>query len=39
LIDQKHYTAAIAYLLDALKSSPPPDLEPQLQTTLAVAPA
>jgi tetratricopeptide (TPR) repeat protein len=37
LIDQKRYTAAIAYLLDALKSSPPPDLEPQLQTTLGVA--
>jgi len=37
LIDQKRYTAAIVYLQDVLKSSPPPDLKPQLQTTLAVA--
>ena len=37
LIDQKRYTAAIVYLQDVLKSSLPPDLKPQLQTTLAVA--
>jgi tetratricopeptide (TPR) repeat protein len=37
LIDQKRYTAAIAYLQDVLKSSPPPDLKSQLQMTLAVA--
>jgi Tfp pilus assembly protein PilF len=33
LVDQKRYTAAIAYLLDTLRPSPPPDLEAQLQTT------
>ena len=37
LIDQKRYTAAMAYLQDALNSTPPLDLRPQLQTTLAVA--
>jgi tetratricopeptide (TPR) repeat protein len=37
LIDQKRYTAAIAYLQDILKSSSPPDLKSQLQMTLAVA--
>jgi len=37
LIDQKRYTDAIVCLQDVLKSSSPPDLKPQLQTTLAVA--
>jgi len=37
LIDQKRYTAAIAYLQDALKSSPAGDLELQLHTMLGVA--
>jgi superkiller protein 3 len=37
LIDQKRYTAAIVYLQDALKTSTPPVLKPQIQTTLAVA--
>jgi len=37
LIDQKRYTAALAYLQDALKTPAPPDMTAQLQTTLAVA--
>jgi tetratricopeptide (TPR) repeat protein len=37
LITQERYTAATVYLQNALKSSPPPDLEIQLQSTLAVA--
>ena len=37
LIDQKRYTAAAVYLQDALKTSPTPELQAQLQTMLAVA--
>src|SRR5208337_3832735 len=37
LIDQRRYTAAIVNLQDVLKTSTPPDLKRQLQTTLAVA--
>ena len=37
LIDQKRYTAAMAYLQDTLKKPAPPDVTAQLHTTLAVA--
>jgi FimV-like protein len=37
LIGQKRYTAALAYLQDALKTPAPSDMKAQLQTTLAVA--
>jgi len=37
LIDLKRYTAASVYLQDALKATPPPDLEVSLECALAVA--
>jgi tetratricopeptide (TPR) repeat protein len=37
LIDQKRYTAAKAYLQDALRASPAPETQAQLMTLLAVA--
>jgi tetratricopeptide (TPR) repeat protein len=39
LIAQKRYQAAMVYLEDTLKSSPPPDLEERLRSTLGVAQA
>jgi tetratricopeptide (TPR) repeat protein len=39
LITQKRYSAALVYLDDALKSSPPAELEEQLRSAVAVAQA